>query len=95
MESVRTPAIVLQIKRYGESDKIVTFYTKKRGKMSGIAKGASRSLKRFLNKLELFSELEIHFVDSRISSLVRIEQAELIKPFPAAGKGHAEHLVLL
>ena len=50
--------------------------------MSGIAKGAQRSLKRFVNKLELFTELEILFTLSHSSSLVRIDQAELINPFP-------------
>ncbi|MEN8143001.1 MAG: DNA repair protein RecO, partial [Thermodesulfobacteriota bacterium] len=83
MESDRTPAVVIGLKTYGESDKIVTFYSKKRGKMSGIAKGARRSLKRFVNKLELFTELEILFTDSRTSSLVRLDEAELINPFPA------------
>lgn len=83
MESDRTPAVVINIMAYGESDKIVSFYSKTRGRMSGIAKGASRSLKRFVNKLELFSELEILFTDSRTSSLVRLDEAELINPFPA------------
>ena len=82
MESDRTPAVVIEIRTYGESDKIVTFYSKNRGRMSGIAKGAQRSLKRFVNKLELFSELEILFTDSRRSSLVRLDQAELLNPFP-------------
>ncbi len=83
MESDRTPAVVIDIKTYGESDKIVTLFSRNRGRMSGIAKGARRSLKRFVNKLELFSELEILFTDSRTSSLVRLDEAELINPFPA------------
>ena len=82
MESGRTPTVVIQVRTYGESDKIVTFYSRTRGRMSGIAKGAQRSLKRFVNKLELFSHLEILYTDSRSSSLVRIDQAELINPFP-------------
>jgi DNA repair protein RecO (recombination protein O) len=83
MESGRTPTVVIQVRTYGESDKIVTFYSKTKGRMSGIAKGAQRSLKRFVNKLELFSHLEILYTDSRNSSLVMIDQAELINPFPA------------
>ncbi len=82
MKSGRTPTVVLEVRTYGESDKIVTFYSKARGRMSGIAKGAQRSLKRFVNKLELFTHLEILYTDSRSSSLVRIDQAELINPFP-------------
>lgn len=82
MNSGRTPTVVLEVRTYGESDKIVTFYSKAQGRMSGIAKGAQRSLKRFVNKLELFTHLEILYTDSRSSSLVRIDQAELINPFP-------------
>jgi DNA repair protein RecO (recombination protein O) len=82
MESGRTPTVVIQVRTYGESDKIVTFYSRTRGRMSGIAKGAQRGLKRFVNKLELFTQLEILYTDSRSSSLVRIDQAELINPFP-------------
>jgi len=83
MEPCRTQAIVIDVKDYGESDKIVTFYSLLRGRMCGIAKGAKRSLKRFVNKLELFTLLEIHFTDSRASSLVRIDQAEPLAHFPA------------
>ena len=83
MEPCRTPAVVIDVKDYGESDKIVTFYSLQRGRMSGIAKGAKRSLKRFVNKLEIFTLLEIDFTDSRSSSLVRIDQAEPLAHFPA------------
>lgn len=81
MEPVRTPAVVIEVRDYGEADKIVTLYSLARGRMSGIAKGAKRSLKRFVNKLELFTLLEIHFTDSRSSTLVRLDQAELLEHF--------------
>ncbi|MBE7416040.1 MAG: DNA repair protein RecO [Deltaproteobacteria bacterium] len=45
-------AIVLNSVDYGESDRILTFYTLGRGKMSGIAKGARRSRKRFVGNLD-------------------------------------------
>ncbi len=82
MEPQRSPAIVIDVKDYGESDKIVTFYSLLRGRMTGIAKGAKRSLKRFVNRLELFTLLEIHFTDSRTSSLVRLDQAEVLEHYP-------------
>jgi DNA repair protein RecO (recombination protein O) len=75
-------AIVLQVKDHGDSDKIVTLYTLEHGKIVLIAKGAKRSKKRFVNKLELFSLLAIDFVPSRHSSLMRLDQAELLAPFP-------------
>jgi len=77
-----TLAVVIKLADHGESDKIVTFYCPVLGKLTGIAKGAKRSKKRFLNKLELFSQLEIDYAPNRRSRLVRIDQAELINPFP-------------
>jgi len=76
-------AIVLQVKDHGDSDKIVTLYTLDYGKIVLIAKGAKRSKKRFVNKLELFSLLAIHFAPSRHSSLMRLDQADLLSPFPS------------
>jgi len=77
----RTPAVVLDILDHGESDKIVTFYSPLVGKISGIAKGAKRSKKRFVNKLELFSWLELFYDDRGSGSLVRISEAELRDSF--------------
>ncbi len=76
-----TAAVVLKVSDYGESDKIVTFYTQSFGKLACIAKGAKRSKKRFVNKLELFSLLQIIF-DNKGSSLARIDEAELIRIYP-------------
>ena len=53
--SQTTHAIVLRARPYGESDKIVSFLTEDFGKLSGIAKGALRSRRRFVNSLEPFS----------------------------------------
>lgn len=91
MEPFRTTAVVIEVRDYGEADKIVTFYSLARGRMSGIAKGAKRSLKRFVNKLELFTLLEIHFSDSRTSSLVRLDQAELLEHFPLLRSNYARY----
>lgn len=81
MPLLRTSAVVLAVSSYGESDKIVTFYGHDTGKLSGIAKGANRSRIRFVNKLELFSLLELYYEPGRSSGLVRIDQAELSQPF--------------
>ena len=85
-------AIVLQIKDHGDSDKIVTLYTLEYGKIVLIAKGAKRSKKRFVNKLELFSLLAIHFAPSRHSSLMRLDQAELLNPFPRLRENYERYI---
>jgi len=76
-----TPAIVLRAWPYGESDKIVTFLTEKHGKITGIAKGAKRSMRRFSNSLEPFSLVNLHFQDRVHSGLAFILASDLQKSF--------------
>lgn len=76
-------ALVLHVADYGESDKLVTLYSKERGKQNCIAKGAKRSKKRFVNKLEMFSLLDVYYAENRNSSLFRIDQADLLSSFAA------------
>jgi DNA repair protein RecO (recombination protein O) len=77
-----TNAIVIRSFNYGESDKIVTFFTKDFGKLKGIAKGARRSRKRFQNALGLFSHLRLIFFDKEGMGLVRAESCDILHSFP-------------
>ena len=77
-----TNAIVVRSLHYGESDKIVTFFTKDFGKIKGIAKGARRSRKRFQNALGLFSHLRLIFFDREGMGLVRAEGCDILHTFP-------------
>jgi len=76
--SQTTPAIVLRARPYGESDKIVSFLTENFGKLTGIAKGALRSRRRFLNSLEPFSLVQLQFQDSAHGNLAFIAGADLL-----------------
>ncbi len=76
-----TPAIVLRSWPFGESDKIVSFFTKDFGKVTGIAKGAKRSRKRFVNSLELFSLVNLRFQDRPHNSLAFVHACDLIRVF--------------
>lgn len=80
--SYKTEAIVLRSLDYGESDRIVTFYTSKFGKVKGIAKGARRSQKRFANVLDLFSCVWILFSRRNYDSLAFIEEGSVIDHYP-------------
>ena len=77
-----THAIVIRSLNYGESDKIITFFTKDFGKLKGIAKGARRSKKRFQNALGLFSHLRLIFFDKEGMGLVRAEGCDILNSFP-------------
>ncbi len=72
-----TPAIVLRTWAFGESDKIVSFLTESHGKLTGIAKGAKRSRKRFVNSLEPFSLVNLRFHDRAQGNLVFIIASDL------------------
>ena len=76
-----TPAIVLRSWSFGESDKIVCFLTESHGKLTGIAKGAKRSRKRFVNSLEPFSLVNLRFRDRPGGSLAFVEACDLIQVF--------------
>ncbi|MBI3752640.1 MAG: DNA repair protein RecO [Deltaproteobacteria bacterium] len=76
-----TEAIVLGSIDYGESDRIVTFYTLEFGKLKGIAKGAKRSKKRFVNNLEPFSHIRLLFFQKQGRDLVMLEQADVVGRF--------------
>jgi DNA repair protein RecO (recombination protein O) len=76
-----TSAIVLRSWPFGESDKIVSFLTEGHGKLTGIAKGAKRSKKRFVNSLEPFSFVNLNFQDRSQSTLAFILGCELQKSY--------------
>jgi len=62
---------------YGEADRIVTLLTPAYGKLTGIAKGAKRSWRRFGNCLEPFARVEAYFAARAGASLVFLERCEL------------------
>ncbi|MBI2090358.1 MAG: DNA repair protein RecO [Deltaproteobacteria bacterium] len=75
-----TPAIVVRSWSFGESDKIVSFLTAEYGKVTGIAKGAKRSRRRFVNTLEPFSLVQLSFRDRPHTTLAFIHACDLIRP---------------
>ena len=75
-----TCAIVLKVAEHGEADKLVTCYSRELGRITGLAKGAKRSARRFVNKLEEFSLLQLFYRPPRSpSGLTFIGEAELLR----------------
>src|SRR6185295_17669 len=72
-------AIVLRSWKHGESDKIVSFLSRDFGKISGIAKGALRSRKRFVNALEPFTHVRLGFRTRSSSDLCFVESADIVR----------------
>jgi DNA repair protein RecO (recombination protein O) len=78
----RTEAIVVKSTDYGESDRIVTFYTLEFGKIKGIAKGARKSRRRFPNALEPFTHSQLDFSRKTQTGLDFIEGSDVLFHFP-------------
>jgi DNA repair protein RecO (recombination protein O) len=79
VNSRSTCGFVVRIAEHGESDKLVTLYSADLGRVTGIAKGARNSKKRFVNKLEEFSFLRLHYRPPRgPAGLYFIAEAELL-----------------
>jgi DNA repair protein RecO (recombination protein O) len=73
-----TPAFVLRTRPYGESDRIVTLMTEQHGKLTGIAKGAKNSRRRFGGTLEPFVRILAVFQQRSTSDLVFLLRCELL-----------------
>ena len=77
-----TPAIVLRARDYAEADRVITLLTRDFGKLSGIAKGAKASRRRFERKLEPFTHAMLYFRRRPHGQLVFITRAEYIDGAP-------------
>ena len=77
----RSAAIVIGSFPIGESDLVVTFYSREHGKIRGVAKAARRVRSRFGGALELFTRGELVFFDTGRSDLLRIDHFDIVRPF--------------
>lgn len=76
-----SPAIIMRIKEFGESDLLVSFFTRDKGRLKGIAKGARRSRRRFANCLDLFCLADMEYEPKRVGDLCFLHSCKLINPF--------------
>ncbi|MBW1645442.1 MAG: DNA repair protein RecO [Deltaproteobacteria bacterium] len=78
---IKDHAIVCHKYPYGESDLLISLFTRRHGRLTAIAKGARRSRKRFPGRLELFSLVRATLASRRPTSLPRLDECEIIHPF--------------
>ena len=78
----KSPAVVVRALDYGEADRIVTFVTPDAGRLTGIAKGAKRSRRRFGAALELFTLVQLAYFEKPAFEMVRLEGADIVAGFP-------------
>ena len=81
MTTIHTQALVLRSNDFGESDRILHLLTPETGRLTVIAKGARRSVKRFGGNLDFFNHLRVQVEQPRPTSMARLELARLERTF--------------
>lgn len=79
MALFKAEGLLLRTHDLGEADKILVLYTRERGKISGVARGARRAKSRLLAISQLFAHSRFLMYEGR--SLHSINQGELINSF--------------
>ena len=81
MPLVKTSAIILHSRKWGEADRIVTCYTRHFGKIRAIARGARRMKSRLGGSLEPFVLCRLDLFEKPGDSLYRVSQVSMQESF--------------
>jgi DNA repair protein RecO (recombination protein O) len=79
--TVKTEAVVLRSIRYGEADRILHLYSRDRGRIGAIAKGARKPKSRFGGRLEPFFRLDLMLHEGR-SELLTVTGVATVDGYP-------------
>ena len=82
-------ALILRTYKLGESDRIVVFLTRDRGKKRGVAKNARQSRRRFGGALEPLTFGRVGYVERERRELVRLDYVEQLRSPLSAIDGEA------
>src|SRR4051794_29077597 len=82
-------ALILRTYTLGESDRIVVFLTRDRGKKRGVARNARQSRRRFGGGLEPLTYGRVGYVERERRDLVHLQYVEPIRSPLAAPDGEA------
>lgn len=88
MPEYATEALILRTYKLGESDRIVVFLTRDRGKKRGVAKNARQSRRRFGGGLEPMTYGRVAYVERERRDLVFVNYVEPVRS-PLAATGDA------
>lgn len=72
----------MRVREFGESDLLISFFTRDKGQVRGVAKGGRKSCKRFVNCLDLFSLVKLEYGLSREGALPLLQSGRLINGYP-------------
>src|SRR3954447_21015721 len=77
----RATGLVLRVVDYGDADRVITFLTRERGKLSAFARGARKSQRRFGAGLQLFAVGEALLVERHGAELLRLDGFTAMETF--------------
>ena len=77
--SFRVDAVVLRHVDYGEADRLLTLYTRQRGKTRGLAKGARKIASRKAGHIEPFTHVRLQLAKGR--DILLITQADTVDAY--------------
>lgn len=92
MGILSSEAIILRTYPLRETDKLVVAYTRKYGKVRGVARGSRRIRSRFSGRLEPLSWVELVAFERRNQELVSIDKVELLKGYGLAMQDYRAYL---
>lgn len=82
MKKKSSQAVVITIRDIGEGDLLVELFTEEEGRISGVAKAARKSKRRFVNTFDMGHLITVLFYRPRGRGLYLIEDAVLIDDHP-------------
>ena len=94
MSVLTSEAVVLRTWPVHEADLIVSFFTRDYGKLTGVAKSALKSRKRFGGALEPMTVARAWFAERPRQELVRLDQLDIVRSPLSAPIDHARMAVL-
>lgn len=81
MKVISSDAIILRQRDFRDRDRMITFLTRDKGKLTGIAKGAKIITGRGVGVYEPMTRGRVFYVESRSSDLVAIRKCDPIPPY--------------
>ena len=81
MALVTLDAVILRSQHYSETSRIVSFYSREKGLIKGIAKGARGPKGRFGSTLEPIQRVRVSLSVKETRDLQTVTQADLLHPF--------------
>ncbi|HEX7344035.1 MAG TPA: DNA repair protein RecO [bacterium] len=82
MPLIQTEAIILGSRKFSESSKIISVFTKDRGRISILVKGGRKGTKKFPGGLETLNRVEAQIYQKSGRELQNFKAADLVDAYP-------------